>query len=117
MGPTLIVMAAALLKDQDGIKQLARDFVDNRPLVFVTGVFTLLGGLAVVIHHNIWVADWPLSITIVGWAMVVGGIIRIAFPELVKSWGEKMLEPQYGGLVIGIVWLLIGALLSFVGYF
>ncbi|MEP0940658.1 MAG: hypothetical protein ABJH63_18705 [Rhizobiaceae bacterium] len=117
MGPTMVVMAAALLKDQDGVKAMAREFIGNRSLVFVAGVFTLIGGLAVTIHHNIWVVDWPLLITIVGWAMVVGGIVRIALPELVKSWGEKMLQPEHGLTIVGVVWLLIGGFLSFVGYF
>ena len=117
MGPTMLVMAVALLKDQDGIKQMAREFIKSQALIFVTGVFTLLGGLALTIHHNIWVADWPLIITIVGWGMIIGGIIRIALPNIVKSWGEKMLEPEHGIMIAGIVWLIIGAFLSFVGYF
>ena len=52
-----------------------------------------------------------------GWAMIIGGIIRIAMPNIVVSWGEKMLEMKSGILIAGIVWLAIGAFLSCVGYF
>lgn len=117
MGPTMVVMAVAILKDRDDITQIAREFINSRALVFLAGVLTFLAGLAVTIHHNIWVADWPVLITIIGWAMIIGGIIRIAMPNIVVSWGEKMLEARNGILLAGIVWLAIGAFLSFVGYF
>ena len=116
MGPVIMVMAIALLRDADGMRKMGREFINNRPLVFVAGVFTLLGGLAVVIHHNIWVANWPVLITIVGWAMVFGGIVRVALPELVKCWGEKMIGPKQGIMIVGLVWLLLGLCLSFAGF-
>ena len=117
MGPTMVVMAGALLMDREGIAKMAREFIDSRALVFLAGVFTFIGGLAVTIHHNIWVADWPILITLIGWAMIVGGVIRIALPKVVVAWGEKMLKADGGILIAGIVWLVIGAFLSFVGYF
>ena len=117
MGPTMVVMAVAMLKDRDGITQLTREFINSRALVFLAGVFTLLGGLAVTIHHNIWVADWPVLITLLGWAMILGGIVRVALPNVVEAWGEKMLEVKNGLTIAGIVWLAIGVFLSFVVYF
>ena len=80
-------------------------------------MFTFLAGLAVTIHHNIWVADWPVLITIIGWAMILGGIIRLALPKLVKTLGAKMLNHNSGIVIAGLVWLALGGFLSFVGYF
>ena len=56
-------------------------------------------------------------ITLLGWAMILGGIVRVALPNVVEAWGEKMLEVKNGLTIAGIAWLAIGVFLSFVGYF
>ena len=39
-----------------------------------TGYYTLLLGLATVVLHNIWVWDWPVVITIIGWSTLIKGV-------------------------------------------
>jgi len=95
---------------------MAADFLEHRGLIFLAGVLTLLGGLAIVITHNVWVAGWPVVITIFGWLCVIGGVFRIVFPDSVKSIGESMLEKRGIFTVSGIVQALIGAWLCYVGY-
>lgn len=116
IGPMLMTFSAALLINQDNMRDMAADFLEHRGLIFLAGVLTLLGGLAIVITHNIWVAGWPVVITIFGWLCVIGGVFRIVFPDSVKSIGESMLEKRGIFTVSGIVQALIGAWLCYVGY-
>ncbi len=116
IGPMLMTFSAALLINQDNMRDMAADFLEHRGLIFLAGVLTLLGGLAIVITHNVWVAGWPVVITIFGWLCVIGGVFRIVFPDSVKSIGESMLEKRGIFTVSGIVQALIGAWLCYVDY-
>jgi hypothetical protein len=70
-----------------------------------------------VLVHNVWTADWRVIITVFGWLAVIGGVIRILFPQQVTAMGEKMLasDSYMTGAAIGV--LALGAILSFFGYF
>ena len=117
MGPVVLVAAIAMMANPEDLLEMARDFLKQRALIFVTGVLAMLGGLAVVNTHNIWIADWPVIITLFGWAMTIGGAIRMALPSVVKSIGGAMIENPVMPRVAGAVWAIIGAFLVYKGYF
>jgi hypothetical protein len=116
-GPVLLVAAIAMLANPTDIRDIAREFLKSRALVYVTGVLAMLGGLAIVINHTVWVANWPVLITVLGWALVIGGAARIACPSVVESVGNAMIPNPMVMRVAGAVWALIGAFLIYQGYF
>jgi hypothetical protein len=116
IGPTLLAISAAILVNQDNMREMARDFLEHRGLIFLAGILTLLGGLAIVITHNVWFAGWPVVITIFGWLSVIGGAFRIIFPDSVKAMGAAMLEKRGLFTGAGIVEGLIGAWLCYAGF-
>lgn len=117
VGPVLLVAAVAMLANPKDILEIAREFLKSRALVYVTGILAMLGGLAILINHNIWVADWPVLITVLGWASLIGGAARIALPSVVESVGGAMIENPVVMRIGGAVWVLIGAFLTYKGYF
>ncbi len=116
IGPVLLTVSAAMLINQVNMREMATDFLEHRGLIFLAGILTLLGGLAIVLTHNVWVLGWPVVITIFGWLLVIGGVFRIVFPDSVKSIGQTMLDKP--GLMTGggIVQGVIGAWLCYVSY-
>ncbi len=117
IGPVVLVAAIAMMADAKDLQEMARDFLKDRALIYVTGVLAMLGGLAIVNNHNIWIADWPVIITLCGWAMIIGGAVRMALPSAVRSIGGAMMENPTMIRVSGAVWVLIGAYLTYKGYF
>ena len=117
IGPVLLVAAVAMLTDAKDLQEMGRQFLKDRALIYVTGVLAMLGGLAIINGHNIWIADWPVIITLFGWAMTIGGAVRMALPSAVRSIGGMMLENPALIRVSGAVWVLIGAFLTYIGYF
>ena len=117
IGPVLLVAAIAMLADVKDLQEMAREFLKDRALIYVTGVLAMLGGLAIVNNHNIWIADWPVIITLFGWAMSIGGAVRMALPSAVRSIGGAMMENPFMIRVSGVAWVLIGAFLTYKGYF
>jgi predicted phage tail protein len=105
-----------MLASPKAIHALAEEFLKSRALIFVTGVIALVTGLAIVNTHNRWIADWPVIITLVGWAMVIGGVVRMVSPTAVVTIGNAMLDKPGVIRVGGVVWALIGAFLTYKGY-
>jgi hypothetical protein len=74
MGPVLLIiaigMALGLAMEGQGYSSLLKEFIGNRGLIFITGVLALLAGLAIVNAHNLWVPDWRVIVTVLGWLLV-----------------------------------------------
>ena len=112
----LIVIGVGLLLKQTEFREMATDFLSSRALIFVSGLLTLVTGLAIVLTHNVWEFNWPVIITILGWLSVFGGVFRILFPDSVQSMGTSMLDKPATMTVSGAIQIVLGLWLSYVGY-
>lgn len=72
--------------------------------------------LAIMLVHNVRVADWRVIITIFGWLGTIGGAFRLLAPQQVTPIGEKVLMQKNCMLFGGVGVIVIGAVLSYVGY-
>jgi hypothetical protein len=117
IGPVILAAAIGLLLNREGYKAMAQEVVGSPALLYLSGVLTMIAGVAVVLAHNVWVADWRVLITIFGWLAAIGGAARMALPGASKAVGERMLDKPAWMTVGGAVWLAVGALLTFFGYF
>src|ERR1700693_2358299 len=83
MGPVLLTigvgMVFGMLLEGDAYSSLAKEFIASRALIFITGALALTAGLAVVNAHNLWVPDWRVVVTILGWPPIVFGIFNPVF--------------------------------------
>jgi len=71
------------------------EMTDDKSFVISTGYYTLLLGLITVILHNIWVLNWTLAITILGWSTLIKGIIKIGFPEQINKQAQRFKKKQF----------------------
>ena len=62
-------------------------------------------------------SDWRVLITIFGWLAALGGSQRIIWPQWTEAAIRWFLDHPTSLTVAGIIWLAIGALLCFFGYF
>lgn len=116
IGPLLLIMGLSMVVEGDTVRALSQEFLSNLSSIYLAGMLALLAGLAIVNAHNLWVADWRVIITILGWLSVIGGVIRLLFPGTVQQLGTGMVASQHSMIMGGIIVLVIGAILSWVGY-
>jgi hypothetical protein len=76
----------------------------------------MVAGLSIVNTHNVWTLRWPVIITLFGWALVLGGAIRIAAPRIVDVVGGAMMDHPTVTRVAGIIWGCLGVFLTIKGY-
>ena len=117
VGPIMLAVALALFINRNDFKAMAEEFLQSRALLYLSGIITMAAGVAIVLTHNVWVANWRAVITVLGWLMTVGGAIRIVFPGRTQAWGRDFLRHSMGTLIAGGIWLAFGAVLTFYGYF
>jgi hypothetical protein len=94
-------------------KQLGRtiEMTDDKSFVISTGYITLLMGLATVVLHNVWVADWTVVITLLGWFTLIKGIIKVGFPEQIRERSQMFRNKQAAstvflmGLGTWLIWM------------
>jgi len=89
------------------------EMTDNKAFVISTGYITLLMGLVTVILHNIWVADWRVAITILGWSTLIKGIMKVGFPEQIHKQAQRFMKKQ---MLSAIFMTLLGAWLLWMGF-
>ena len=79
-------------------------------VVFLNGFVLLTLGLIVVRIHNFWSLNWELTITIVGWILLLLGLIRMFFPKAPQP--KKNMVTNTSLMVL----LFLGAFLSVKAY-
>jgi hypothetical protein len=116
IGGFLLILGVGLLINRRGVRAIADDFLRSPGLLFLTGLVILPAGLAIVLTHNVWVASWPVLITILGWLCVVSGVIRLLAPPPLLDLGRRLHARPNVLTVSASVWVAIGAVLSYCGY-
>ena len=68
IGPVMLVAATGMLLNPASHRAMSLAFLDSPPLIYLSGVLAMIAGLAIVLYHNVWAADWRVIITLFGWA-------------------------------------------------
>jgi len=116
IGPTLVAGAVAVLLNLGTWPALVEQGFRDPPLVFVSGFPLFVAGLAIVRAHNHWAGGWPVLVTVVGWLALLSGLSRILFPTRLVAIAVGAVQIIGVLPAVAIVFLLIGAFLSFKGY-
>jgi len=89
------------------------EMTDDKAFVISTGYITLIMGLVTVILHNVWVADWRVVITILGWSTLIKGIIKIGYPEQIHKQAQRFKKKQ---MLSAIFMILLGTWLLWMSF-
>lgn len=97
-------------------KKTFSEIVGNHALLAITGVISTLVGLIVVVTHNLWVSDARVLITLLGWFMLIQGLIRLFYPDSFAQIAKNLAEKGIARLLNWVLFL-IGAYLVWVSFF
>ena len=117
IGPIFLAVGIGLIANAAAYRKLANEFLASTALIYLSGLLTMTAGMAIVLTHNVWAADWRVLITVLGWLAAVGGALRIVMPQGTQEVGRKILKHPQGLTIAAVIWLVIGAVLCLFGYF
>jgi len=116
LGPILLVAGIAMLVNRKQLDAIAQELLGSPLLLLLLGIIDFAIGLAIVLTHNVWVADWRVIITLLGWLLLVRGAVRMLVPEQAKALGTKLLKNSTV-ICVGLgVTIALGVVLSWFGY-
>jgi hypothetical protein len=114
MGPALVAFSIAVLLQRDQLPAMLDEIGRAPTLILIAGLSTFVLGLAVVRFHNVW-KGWPIVVTIFGWLMVGGGLLRMfaahALIASAKSWISGPVVPTELA-----IFGLVGLFLTYMAY-
>ena len=116
IGPIVLVAGIAMLVNRKELDAIAQELLRSRLLFFLLGLIDLSIGLAIVLTHNVWVADWRLIITLLGWLLIVRGAVRMLVPDRAKTLGAKLLKNTNAVTGSLAATAVLGLVLSYFGY-
>jgi len=115
IGFYLILICLAMLYHPERFKKTLNLVLGHPASLFICSATNILFALVILVPHNIWVASWPLLITVIGWLALLKGTVSLFFPDkYVKMTVKLMKNPTYQ--IWTWVWLLLGLYLAWMGF-
>ena len=116
LGLFFIIVAVGILFNLKTYRKMMKDFCKNSSLLYFGGIIALFFGLIIALRHNVWVANWPVIITIFGWCGIIKGAWLIILPNTAAKFTEAYLKKS-GSLVISLLVIAaLGIFLTIMGF-
>jgi vacuolar-type H+-ATPase subunit I/STV1 len=114
---SVIYLSAALgaVLNRDHYQRVLDDLFENAALTYFMGFTTVVLGFLMVNYHNIWVKDWTVLVTSVGWAALIKGILLIVVPKFVQSYSRLIFEAK-GQKLFPYTATFLGLLFGYFGF-
>ena len=116
IGPLLLAVGVGMLVNAPLYRVMGAQFLHSVPLIYLSGLLALPVGIAIVLAHNVWTADWRVIVTVLGWLATIGGALRIVVPQFVQYVGGAVIHVAALPFIGGVVVLVLGGVLSYFGY-
>jgi hypothetical protein len=88
LGPVLAVVGLAMLLRPADYLALVGDILRSPALLYLASVLGLLGGVALVLAHNVWTTDWRVIITLLGWITILDSASWVLLREQASASGR-----------------------------
>lgn len=115
LGIYFVVVSIAMFFQPARFRKMYKDLKGNDPLLIYGGIISTLFGAFIVTIHNIWVFDWPVIMTLVGWLGLLKGIGLMASPNFSKLFSFLQNKSDRFYRLIGGVWAIMGLFLLYQG--
>lgn len=115
IGGLYLISGIALLLHKSMYTSLVKSIKKSLSALYVAGILSFTFGLIIVTLHNVWVSDWEVIITIIGWLAMVKGCVFLLFPKFAKM--QIISFDSNVGRVVGSSFaVILGYILIFAGF-
>jgi len=111
-----IILSIAVIVRQRMIVHILENFLTNRPLAFIVGVFEMAAGLFLILNHNIWTTALASVVTIMGWLILLEGVFYTFVRMSTMQRLIGMLHRTKLFYLFAIAYLVLGIYLVYAGF-
>lgn len=116
LGPFLVVVDVTAVARASDMQSLLSQFEANSMWTFVSGAFILLFGLSIVAAHRSWRGAAAVIVSLLGWLIVLRGVLLLAFPKFFASLANDMIGAQAWWITLCVIFAFVGLYLTYVGW-
>lgn len=116
IGIYLVIVSAAMLANMGQFLVLANSLMNNEPLMFVTGFFTLIIGILMVVSHSVWEWSWRVMVTIISWLTMLKGMFILFSPGFMYIATQYFPFTVANACITGCIDMFIGLLFIYYGF-
>ena len=117
IGLMLLAVGASLLFQGKVFMTVLTDITENRSTLFMVGMVLYLGGVAIVLTHNVWSGGPPtVVITLIGWVLILRGVASMFLPGQSMTRIIRVFKVEEFSWLYGLLVLVIGAYLIYSGF-
>lgn len=117
IGLCFSIFGISLVIAKSRYQAMVKDFVNHPASLLLGGTINLIISILIIVSHNIWQADWRVIITIIGWLLLIRGIIWTTFPQIFIKDASKIAESAIALYISGIIIFILGMTLCYFGFF
>jgi len=92
--------------------------VHNPPVLFIAGLITLVGGLAMILGHNVWSGGGvPVVVTLIGWITLIKSLLFLFLsPEAAVGFFLEGLRYEQLFYLYAAISFIVGVYLTYGGF-
>ncbi|EKE21446.1 MAG: putative membrane protein [uncultured bacterium] len=117
IGLSFIFIGAALFFKPHDFQNTIKGIAKSNAIMTLVTIIPLVVGIALITSHNVWVANWSVIITIIGWLIFINGIARLFFHKKIMKYCVKAANNKKYFIAWGIILFIIGLYLAGKGFF
>ena len=115
LGPLFLAAGVGMLANPAHYRSMVSGFLADPGLYYFSGALALTAGVAMLLFHNLWVADWRVAITVIARLSVAKGLVRLLVPQAGRR-VAGLFEARGALIAGGIFTAALGAWLCAMGY-
>jgi vacuolar-type H+-ATPase subunit I/STV1 len=117
LGLWIVLTVLSLFANRNSSMEAIAAIFRDPALAFITGVFTLVIGLTIVLLHNRWSGGvLPVVVTLYGWIAAIKGLAFLCLPAGVEARVFAAMHFEQTLYVYLTIALLVGAYLIYAGF-
>ena len=114
LGIYMLIVAAAWIVCKKQVDLSIKEIIDSKGLIAFSGLMNILLGLAIAIGHPLWELSWVGLITLLGYIMIIKGIMRLIFWEKAQKYMLKVISKGYWPIIVMLI--VLGGFLTYSGF-
>ena len=116
IGFTIAIFGLSILVRMGNFQKTIKEVSTSDALMTFISIFPLVIGLSIILSHNLWIPNWPVIITMIGWFALICGLCRLFFHKALMAKMASITSKTSGFRIIAIILILVGLYLLYKGY-
>lgn len=116
LGLYFIIVSLAVLFRFKYFQTAYDELVVSKANVLFGAVLSLIVGILIVVAHPIFIWNWRLLITVMGYLTLIKGIMLLFFPEYTIKFKRSMMSNRSLYFILIVIFLLIGLVFAYRGF-